>query len=143
MKYIYVSAIVALLIGIAAVQPLYALQKVQEIRLQRQEFVASSGFAFPLCGQTDFYTLDITLRNYHFILYSDDSYKVTAVTNVVYYDSEGKQVANSSQTQLYGDATNHNQFNVVTVCSQGGHDVNFHFGYTIENGIIKEIHLVN
>lgn len=143
--YIVIGVVASLtIISASLLQPIYAAQIVQQVKLQRLEFVTVSGFAFPLCGITDIYTIDVFLRNYHFTGYSDGTYTVTSTTSVQYFTSSGQLIASSPQTQLFGTASSGNQFNVVTVCQNGqGASSNFHFGYTISDGVIKEIHLLS
>ena len=143
--YIVFGMLASLTIIFASLmQPIYAAKIVQQVKLQRLEFVTVSSFSFPLCGNTDFYTIDAVLRNYHYTGYSDGTYSVTSTTNVQYFTSSGQLIATSPQTQVFGNASSGNQFNVVTVCQNGqGASTNFHFGYTISDGVIKEIHLLS
>ena len=143
--YLVFGVVASLTIIFASLmQPIYAAKIVQQVKLQRLEFITISGFAFPLCGISDVYTIDVVLRNYHFTAYSDGTYTVTSTTQVQYFSSSGELIASSPQTQLFGTAVSGNQFNVVTICPNGqGSSSNFHFGYTISDGVIKEIHLLN
>jgi hypothetical protein len=125
-----------------------------EVRIQRLE--TSSYFEEPItvCGLSDTFNLVILLRNYHYVLFEDNSYRITSATRVQFFDSSGLLAASSPQSQIITDGTT-SQFNVVINCmnnGENGHDgqnnrdnqdLNYHFGYTLDqDGVIKEIHLV-
>lgn len=125
---------------------------VTDVRMQRIEFVVSLDQPVEICGVTDNFDLNILLRNYRFVLYDDGSSRTTSSTYVSYLDSHDVVVASSPQTQIRND-NGFNQFNVVMNCiaaendkgSESGdnQDLNYHFGYTIdESGIPTKIHLV-
>jgi len=118
-----------------------------EVRIQRMTFNSHADDPILVCGISDTYGLVISLRNYHFVLYDDDSYRITSTTNVQFIDSGGKIAASSPQTQVVA-TTNINQFNVVINCandsgSKQKQDLNYHLGFTInQDGTVGEMHLV-
>jgi len=115
---------------------------IEDIRLKKVTSFAHFDTPVFLCGENDDYDLSILLKNYHFILYDDDSYRITSTTYVKFFNSAGLLVASSPQTQLSSTSTN--QFNVIIHCANSEkQDLNYHLGFSIDKaGEIKAFHLV-